>query len=74
MRRCLIAILMALALAFAAAGCGPPHIKVPAPHPHVPEQFHEYNDLRKAVNKYKRVEETQHLCTDDQGIPYSTDC
>jgi len=66
-----MAILMALALAFAAAGCGP---KVPVPRPHVPEQFHEYNDLRKAINKHKKVEEVQHLCTDDQGIPYSYDC
>jgi hypothetical protein len=44
MRRCLIAILMALALAFAAAGCGPPHVKPPVPRPHVPEQFRDVYD------------------------------
>ena len=72
MRRCLMAILMALALAFAAAGCGPPHPKVPVPH--VPEPAGEFGDAWKNIRKYEKVEKAQHVCYDDQGIPYSYDC
>jgi hypothetical protein len=72
MRRCLIAILVALAVAFAAAGCGPPHIKVPRPH--VPDQVHEFNDTWKNINKHKKVEKVQHICYDNQGLPVSDDC
>jgi hypothetical protein len=74
MRRWLIAILMALGLAFASAGCGPPHIKPPRVHVEVPEPVRDFNDVRNNVNKHKKVEQVQHICYDDQGIPYSYDC
>ena len=71
MRRCLIAILMALALTFAVAGCGPPHVKVPR----VPEQVRDFNnsDLNN-IRKHAENEKYRHACYDDQGIPYSYDC
>ena len=79
MRRCLIAILMALALAFASAGCSPgciSHVKVP----HVPEpvrDFHDsdLNNIRKhAPNEnpvYAPDESPVDTCYDD---PDSYDC
>ena len=69
-RRWLIAILMALALGFASAGCTPPHVKVP----YVPEQVHDFYDVGKNINKHKNVEEVQHICLDEQGLPFSDDC
>jgi hypothetical protein len=89
MRRCLIAILMALALAFAAAGCGPPHIKVPVPH--VREQIHDFKDsdlnnseIKNLYDHAPRGEPSPSKeytpgdegqpCYDEAGVLYSYGC
>ena len=67
MRRCLIAILMALALAFASAGCTLPHVKVP-----VPAKVHDFNDSDLNKIRPKHVLPHHHdSCYDDQGNPCS---